>query len=231
MIFSCPTGMALSLVQDTYVAFSLPPPRYPHPGKKSPQPPPHTHRHLQQTTLQISFRNELSTPRPYTRTVSTRSRYSAATITQTNHHRSNSIRASTSPSSRSWTARSSRTSCQCSPTGPATAASRPSLSRSAGPFYSLSAFFVIIYLFVLFFIVRWPRLVIVNSHNHPRARRSKVPALSPTLPAKPPPPPPPDCSCCVYVFGVGAWACVCVYVCARATCVLHVVVVPISSHK
>ena len=195
-------------------AFSPPP----LPVKKSPSTSTHTPPSPPNTQKTLSKMN--SYHRPYTRTVSTRSRYSAATITQTNHHRSSSIRVSTFPSSRRLTARSTRTSYPYSPTGTAAAASRPSLSRSAGSFLSLY-FLSFIYLLL----VRWPRLVIVNSHNHPRAQRSSKSPRS--LPANVPSPR--LLTLRVYVC-VRAWACVCVYVCVRARDVrVACVVVPISS--
>ena len=94
---------------------------------------------------------------------------------------------------------------------------------------------VIIRGFLSFCLARWRPLIIANSHNLPRARRSKVP--------KPPPPPPRSlsllssvpsplsltridnfvfpqgpqiCSHRVVYVCVGAWACECVYVCVRA---------------
>ena len=188
-------------------AFSPPP----LPVKKSPSTSTHTPPSPPNTQKTLSKMN--SYHRPYTRTVSTRSRYSAATIIQTNHHRSSSIRVSTSPSSRRLTARSTRTSYPYSPTGTAAAASRPSLSRSAGSFLSTFSLFIIIHLFL----VRWPRLVIVNSHNHPRAQRSSKSPRS--LPANVPPQiAHAACICMCVRMGVCVYVCMCARA-RRACCV------------
>jgi hypothetical protein len=80
----------------------------------SPQPT-HAHCHLRCLTLcchriiethsrMLPIEKRLS--RPYTRTASTRSRLSAARVTQIDHRRSSSSRASTSPSSRRPTVKS-----------------------------------------------------------------------------------------------------------------------------
>ena len=106
-------------------------------------------------------------------------------ITPTGRPRSNSSLASTSPSSRRPTAKSTRASCPSSPTGTGTTASRPSSSRSVGSFSHTSfhphplpwPFAVHTSpppLTHFFSLERWLRSTIASFPNLPKARPSNA---------------------------------------------------------
>jgi hypothetical protein len=120
-ISSCLTGMGLSSVQDTYVlslprihSHKSPQPTHARTHNRHPPPAPALsqlslcHRIIGNALamLPIEKRHGARLSRPYTRTASTRSRLSAARVTQIDHRRSSSSRASTSPSSRRPTVKS-----------------------------------------------------------------------------------------------------------------------------
>ena len=110
-------------------------------------------------------------------------------ITPTSRPRSNSSLASTSPSFRRPTAKSTRPSCPSSPTGTGTTASRPSSSRSVGSL-SLTSFHPSPHphplprtlsftrprppLILFFFVERWLRSTIASFPNLPKARPSNA---------------------------------------------------------
>lgn len=100
-----------------------------------------------------------------------------ATAIQTSHRRSNSSLASTSPSSRRPTVKSTTPSYLSSAAGAAIVASRPSSSRSVGPSHfpsSLSLTLSLAHLSLHFPPEKWHRLAIASFHSLPKARLSKA---------------------------------------------------------